>query len=128
MATLDHIIVRVESAADSAAFYSSILGFPHEVTNGPFEIIWINAGLTLNLMQDKPNDPQHLAFELPDGDFKQTLERIRTNCIPYCSTPFSRERQGPGVAYGAGGNANSIYFSGPDAHSLEIRLYNGRQA
>lgn len=128
MATIDHIILRVKNATESALFYSSVLGFTHEGRFGPFEVMRVNDGLTLDLMQMPLGDPQHLAFELSEHEFEEAFERIRSRDIPYGDDPFSRTSQGAGIAHGARGNATVLYFSDPSGNSLEIRLYRRPQA
>lgn len=123
MATLDHVIVRVRNLADSVTFYKSILGFAHDGYIAPFEVIRVNDGLTLDLMEQAPQDPMHLAFALPAASFDEVTQRLVASNIPYGSSPYSRESRGPGMALGARGMAKAIYFSDPDGHNLEIRLY-----
>ncbi|MGO4380286.1 VOC family protein [Pseudoduganella sp. RAF19] len=120
---LDHLILNVRDAAASARFYQDILGFRHEGRAGPFEIVRVNAGLTLDLMQSEPALQQHLAFALAREDFEQVHQRLKATGIAFGGNHFERNGGPPGRTLGARGMADSIYFDDPDHHSIEIRCY-----
>jgi len=73
MILLDHLILRVRNQAESIRFYQQILAFKHEGRVDPFDILRVNEGFTLDLMEQVPEDQVHLAF---------CLERAAFDAIP----------------------------------------------
>lgn len=120
-ATLDHLILPVRDAAASARFYRDVLGFAHEGRRGPFEVVRVNADLTLDLMQRTPPEGTHLAFHLDREAFDAVRERLVERGIAYGAGPFDRDGRVAANDYGARGNALALYFYDPDRHNLEIR-------
>src|SRR5450755_2428429 len=47
--TLDHIIVKVNDLEASVAFYTSVLGFIAEGTDGPFTVLRVGADFQIQL-------------------------------------------------------------------------------
>lgn len=123
MISLDHLIVHVTNPAASVQFYRDILGFHHEGRAGPFEIVRVNPGLTLDLMQSVPNTQAHLAFSVDRPTFDAVLERLRERAIPFGGEVFERDGRVAANAFGARGMADAVYFYDPDRHNLELRVY-----
>lgn len=121
MIALDHIIVPVRNARMSAGFYASMLGLRHEGRAGPFEVLRVNEGLTLDLLERAPRDRMHLAFRLPRDVFEDVRRRLERAGVALGNTPFDRNGGKPGLAAGATGMLNALYFDDPDGHNLEIR-------
>ena len=120
-AALDHLILPVSDATQSARFYRDVLGFTHEGRRGPFDVVRVNAQLTLDLMQRTPPDSMHLAFHLDRAAFDAVHERLVARGIAYGAGPFERDGRIAANDYGARGNALALYFYDPDGHNLEIR-------
>ena len=123
MTTLDHIIVRSANWTLATRFYVDVMGFTHDGFSGPFLVIRVNDSLTLDLIEEPPAEKLHLAFAMSLPCFNQILARVQVLGLPYGGTPFVRDRGQPGRTAGARGDADSIYFSDPDGHLLEIRSY-----
>lgn len=123
MIYLDHLIVRVKDASRSVDFYTNIVGFSHEGKVVPFEIIRINETLTMDLLQETPKDPIHLAFSLDQDSFRNLHQRLSDRNIPFGSGVFERDGLVDTNFYGARGLAKAFYFYDPDGHNLEARLY-----
>jgi catechol 2,3-dioxygenase-like lactoylglutathione lyase family enzyme len=121
MIALDHIIVPVSDAKASVAFYCDILGLKHEGSVGPFEVLRIDSGLTLDLLQKPPRERMHLAFRLSADAFVAAHARLLRAQIPLGSGPFNRSARAPGRTAGATGMLDAFYFDDPDGHNLEIR-------
>ncbi|UHQ18833.1 hypothetical protein LVB87_11640 [Lysobacter sp. KIS68-7] len=128
MIALDHMILRVRNAAKSVAFYRQILAFAHEGKAGPFDILRVHEGLTLDLMEQVPQDQVHLAFCLERAAFDAAHRRLIQLSIPYGNGPFDRSGGLPAKSLGARGMADALYFHDPDAHNIEIRTYESARA
>ena len=125
MATeLDHLILVVNDAAASVAFYERILGFAPEGMDGPFSVVRVHAGLTLQLAPWGTKGGTHLAFAMPRPEFDATFARIRESGTPYGDSFHAvGNNAGPGDETGARGMGKAIYFFDPDKHLVEIRHY-----
>ena len=120
--TLDHIIVTVDDIPATIKFYTEVLGFKNEGHVAHFEAVRINEGLTFDFVEGKAKF-EHFAFEMDRETFDDTFQRIKESGIPYGGEPRSSDKKAPGRSLGARGRADSIYFSDPSNHSLEIRCY-----
>jgi len=123
MIALDHMILRVRNPAKSVSFYRQILAFEHEGRAGPFDILRVHEGFTLDLMEQAPQDPVHLAFSLERPAFEAVHRRLVQSSIPFGNGPFDRTSGLPAKSLGARGMADALYFHDPDAHNIEIRTY-----
>jgi catechol 2,3-dioxygenase-like lactoylglutathione lyase family enzyme len=125
-AELDHLILVVNDAAASVAFYERILGFVPEGMDGPFSVVRVHAGLTLQLAPWGTKGGTHLAFSMTRAEFDATFARIRETGTPYGDSFHAvGNNAGPGDETGARGSGKTIYFFDPDKHLLEIRHYEG---
>lgn len=84
-AQLDHLIVNVNDARVSVAFYARVLGFTHEGEDGPFSVLRVNESLTLQLAPWGTTGGAHLAFALT-GDVRAT-RRPSDHCIVQAPAP-----------------------------------------
>lgn len=128
MISLDHMILRVRDRARSVGFYRQILAFKHEGTAGPFDILRVHEGFTLDLMEQAPQDPVHLAFCLERAAFEAAHRRLIQLRIPFGNGPFDRNGGLAAKTLGAKGMADALYFHDPDAHNIEIRTYESARA
>lgn len=126
MAVLDHVILKVNDAKASAAFYVDVLGFQHGGQDGPFTVIRVGDACQLQLAPWGTSGGEHLAFALAPAEFHRVFARIQERGIPYGDT-FDRVGQntGPGRETGARGAGPTVYFFDPNKHLLEIRTYDG---
>ncbi|HEX8979840.1 MAG TPA: VOC family protein [Parasulfuritortus sp.] len=123
MITLDHTILRVRNLRQSLGFYTSVVGLSHAGSAGPFEIVRVGPALTLDLMQETPKDPVHLAFSLDSDAFEAMRARLAERGIPFGGDVFTRDGRISENTFGARGIARAFYFYDPDRHNLEARLY-----
>jgi catechol 2,3-dioxygenase-like lactoylglutathione lyase family enzyme len=124
MASVDHIILKVNSLEDSVAFYTSVLGFVAEGTDGPFTVVRVGPDCQLQLAPWGTAGFEHYAFAVSRTEFEQIFERIKAAGIAYGPTFASvGTNTGPGVEDGARGLAPTLYFNDPNKHLLEVRSY-----
>lgn len=122
MAELDHMILNVADPAASLRFYQEVLEFRPEGRTGPFHVLRVNPGLTLDLLDAPPAQRLHLAFRVDAARFERIVARLRERDIPFGGQHADRSGSPPQPAQGAFGLAASCYFEDPDGHYLEIRL------
>ena len=124
MATLDHIILKVNDLEDSVAFYTGILGFTNEGTDGPFTVIRVSRDFVIQLSPYGTESSEHYAFSVSLDEFTRIFDRIRSAGVEYGpSFDTVGSNTGPGEETGAQGLAPTLYFNDPNKHLLEIRTY-----
>lgn len=128
MATsIDHIILAVNDVPASLEFYGRILGFAHEGEDGPFSVVRVSEGFTLQLAPWGTKGGEHLAFAMSRADFELVFARIQAAGLEYGDSFHTVGKQrGPGTESGARGPGATIYFFDPNKHLLEIRHYEAR--
>ena len=123
-AHLDHLILKVNDARATAEFFERILGFKPEGQDGPFSVVRVNDGLTLQLAPWGTSGGEHLAFAMTRSEFDVAFERLRASGAPYGDAFHSVGNQkGPGDETGARGAGKAVYFFDPNKHLIEIRHY-----
>ena len=117
MVELNHTIVRVGDKQDSARFLTDILGLEEATSYGPFLVVQMANGVSLDLADDHGVvNPQHYAFLVSDQEFDEIFARIGQRNLPYWAGPG---RRGPGrINTNDGGRG--VYWEDPDGHMLEI--------
>jgi len=129
MATIDHLILRVNDVAASVDFYINILGFEHAGKEGPFTVIRVSQDFTLQLAPWGTDGNEHLAFALSRKAFDRVFALMKEKGIPYGDSYHSvGNNSGPGVESGARGIAPTVYMMDPNKHLVEIRTYDGNDA
>lgn len=124
MAQLDHLIVAVNDRERAVAFYVEVLGFAAEGLDGPFAVVRVNAGLTLQFSAWGTAGGMHLAFAMAKAEFEAVFARVRREGIAY-GDAFDQvgNMRGPGEESGARGMGQAVYLFDPDRHLIEIRHY-----
>jgi len=121
---LDYMILKVNDAEESVAFYTRVLGLGYEGTQGPFSVLRVTSAFTLQLAAWGSEGGEHLAFALEPKEFDAAFARIRDAGIAYGDSFHSvGNMKGPGEEAGARGNGRALYFFDPSKHLLEIRSY-----
>lgn len=124
MATLDHMILKVNDLDASVRFYTQIMGFSHEGVNGPFTIIRVNDEFQIQLAPGGTPGFEHYAFAVTRNDFESIFARVKSAGIGYGPTFDSvGANTGPGKETGAKGPGPTLYFNDPNNHLIEIRTY-----
>jgi catechol 2,3-dioxygenase-like lactoylglutathione lyase family enzyme len=121
---LNHTIVHARNKHASAAFLAEILGLPAPTTYGPFAVVELANGVSLDFADDAGTiRTQHYAFLVGEDDFDAVLGRIVERGVDYWADPYHRR---PNVVNTNDGG-RGLYWSDPDGHNLEIltRPYGG---
>jgi catechol 2,3-dioxygenase-like lactoylglutathione lyase family enzyme len=114
---LNHTIVKCTDKQASARFLVEILGLPEPTTYGPFVVVQVANGVSLDYADDHGRvHPQHYAFLVSEDDFDQIHGRIVERGLTYWADPGHRTENE--INHGDGGRG--LYWSDPDDHNLEI--------
>jgi catechol 2,3-dioxygenase-like lactoylglutathione lyase family enzyme len=114
---LNHTIVWCRDKRRSAAFLSDILGLSKPTRFGPFLVVEVDNGASLDFHDFKSEiAPQHYAFLVAEDDFDAIFGRIRDRKLKYWADP-GQTRQGEINRHDGG---RGVYFEDPDGHLLEI--------
>lgn len=114
---LNHTIVWCRDKARAAGYVSALLGRPAPTTFGPFLVVALDNGVSLDFHDtDERIAPQHYAFLTTEEQFDEIFGRIQARGIAYWADPGQAQ---PGkINHNDGGRG--VYFEGPDGHFLEI--------
>lgn len=115
---LNHTIVAARDPATSATFLSEILGVAAPHRFGPFQVVDVANGVSLDFVEagDEEIVSQHYAFLVSEVEFDDIFGRIQAWRLPYWADPGRRL---PGeINHHDGGRG--VYFPDPDGHFLEI--------
>ena len=114
---LNHTIVNVPNKQVSATFVADILGRPTPTSYGPFLVVELDNGVSLDFADDHgPAHPQHYAFLVSEAEFDEIFARIRTRGLTYWADPGRRR---PGELNTNDGG-RGVYWEEPGGHFLEI--------
>lgn len=113
----NHTIVHARDSRASAAFLTEILGLSAPTRFGPFLVVEVDNGVSLDFFEtDEEITPQHYAFLISEAEFDEIFGRIRERGIPFWADP-GRTRPGE-INHGDGGRG--VYFEDPSGNFLEI--------
>jgi hypothetical protein len=115
MAELNHTIVASRDRWAGARFLADVLGLPEPVAFGPFAVVTVANGVSLDYLQTADVVPQHYAFLVTDDEFDAVSGRLRERGLSTWGDPGHRE---PGPNHHDGGRG--LYFDSPEGHNLEI--------
>ena len=120
---LNHTIVAAHDRHEAAPFLTEVLGLAPPTTFGPFAVVELANGASLDFMDEEPVLPRHYAFLVTEEEFDAILGRIRDRGLDYWADPF---QQHPGEINTDDGG-RGLYWHDPDGHILEIitRPYGG---
>ncbi len=114
---LNHTIVWCRDKTRSAAFLTEILGLPPATTYGPFRVVELGNGVSLDFHDtDGAIAPQHYAFLIDEAELDAVFERVQDRGLEYWADPA---RQNPGAINRRDGG-RGFYFEDPDGHFLEV--------
>jgi catechol 2,3-dioxygenase-like lactoylglutathione lyase family enzyme len=112
---LNHTIVWCHDPHRSATFLTEILGLPPAKPFGPFLVVELSNGVSLDFCEtDGEIAMQHYAFLIGEDDFDLIFARLRG--LEYWADP-GRHRLGE-INHSDGGRG--VYFKDPDGHLLEL--------
>jgi catechol 2,3-dioxygenase-like lactoylglutathione lyase family enzyme len=115
---LNHTIVPVRDKQASAMFLTSLLGLPTPTTFGPFLVVTLSNGVSLDFVDtsDDIRPQQHYAFLVSEAEFDTIFDRVRALGRQYWADPQHQEPGEINTRYGGRG----VYFDDPDGHILEL--------
>jgi catechol 2,3-dioxygenase-like lactoylglutathione lyase family enzyme len=114
---LNHTIVWCRDQQKSASFLADILGLPAPGRFGPFHVVEVANGISLDFHQkDGEIAMQHYAFLISEPEFDQIFGRIRERGLQHWADP-GQNRAGQ-INHHDGGRG--VYFEDPDGHLLEV--------
>ena len=124
MASIDHVILKVNNLDESRTFYTDIMGFRFEGMDGPFAVVTVSPSFQLQIAPWGTRGFEHYAFSVTRREFEAIFARVRAAEIAFGPTFDSvGSNTGPGEEAGARGVAPTLYFNDPNKHLLEIRWY-----
>jgi len=114
---LNHTIVWCRDQEKSANFLAEILGRQAPTRYGPFHVVEVDNGVSLDFHEtDEPIAMQHYAFLIGEDDFDVIYGRIREREIGHWADPGQSK---PGRINRRDGG-RGVYFEDPDGHLLEV--------
>jgi catechol 2,3-dioxygenase-like lactoylglutathione lyase family enzyme len=114
---LNHTIVWCRDKQDSAQFLADILNLPQPKIFGPFLVVELSNGVSLDFHEMEGRiSRQHYAFLVSEEEFDEVFSRIKGKGIRHWADP-ARRRPGA-INHNDGGRG--VYFEDPDGHFLEI--------
>jgi extradiol dioxygenase family protein len=120
---LNHTIVHTHDKRAEARFVAEVLGLPEPGSFGPFAVVELQNGVSLDFMDVEGEiTAQHYAFLISEEEFDAVAGRLRERGIPTWADPGHRR---PGHNTNDGGRG--LYFDSPEGHNLEVitRPYGG---
>ena len=113
----NHTIVWCRDQQRSATFLAEILGLPAPTPFGPFLVVKLDDGVSLDFDQVEGDVAfQHYAFLIDEDDFDSIFARIRERGLQYWADPGKRRA---GEIYRNNGG-RGFYFDSPDGQLLEV--------
>jgi catechol 2,3-dioxygenase-like lactoylglutathione lyase family enzyme len=114
---LNHTIVAARDKRAAATFLTELLGLPAPAPFGPFLVVNVDNGVSLDFMDTSEDiHPQHYAFLVSEADFDTIFGRIRAQQLDYWADPFHQQ---PGEINTRDGG-RGVYFDDPNGHVLEL--------
>jgi catechol 2,3-dioxygenase-like lactoylglutathione lyase family enzyme len=115
---LDHVIVSARDQRRSARMLAELLGVPWAESGvGPFSPVYVNAGLTLDFIDDAgPFPVEHFCFRVGEDEFDRILARLQAAGIAYRSAVRGPEDMQINTDYGG----RMLYWNVPDGHQWEM--------
>jgi hypothetical protein len=113
---LNHTIVNTHDKRVGARFVSDVLGLPEPGSFGPFAVVELHNGVSLDFLDVEGEIAvQHYAFLITEAEFDAVAERLRERGVPTWADPGRRT---PGFNTNDGGRG--LYFDSPEGHNLEV--------
>ena len=113
---LNHTIVFTRDKQAEARFVAEVLGLPEPGSFGPFAVVELANGVSLDFMDlDGEIAAQHYAFLISEDEFDAVAQRLRERGLPTWADPGRRT---PGFNTNDGGRG--LYFDSPEGHNLEV--------
>ncbi|GEL21346.1 cysteine transferase [Pseudonocardia sulfidoxydans NBRC 16205] len=110
---LNHTIVNSTDADAEARFVADVLGLPEPTRFGPFTVVEVANGVSLDFMTAASPASQHYAFLISEAEFDGVAARLAgrdTWADPGHRTPGQNAHNG----------GRGMYFDSPSGHNLEV--------
>lgn len=117
--SFNHTIVAARDKRKSAEFLTDLFGLPGPSPFGPFMVVTLEHGASLDFADVAENDdirPQHYAFLVSEEEFDMIYGKITSGGLAHWADPGARR---PGEINTRDGG-RGVYFNDPAGHSLEI--------
>ena len=114
---LNHHIIHAHDKNATAEHFVEILGLRQPTTYGPFLVVQVSNGVSLDVAEhDVDPQSQHYAFLVSEEEFDEIHERIKTRGLEWWA---DASHQQPGeINHNDGGRG--LYWNDPNGHILEI--------
>jgi catechol 2,3-dioxygenase-like lactoylglutathione lyase family enzyme len=112
----NHTLVNAQDKRESAAFLVSLLGLPEPKKYGPFLVVELGNGASLDFVNADYVHPQHYAFLVSEPEFDEILGRIKARGLTFWADPFSKNEG----QWNTDDGGRGIYWEDPNGHMLEI--------
>ncbi|HKO66700.1 MAG TPA: VOC family protein [Burkholderiaceae bacterium] len=113
----NHTIVWCRDQQRSATFLADILGLAAPIRFGPFLVVTLDDGASLDFDQVEGDIAfQHYAFLIDEDDFDAIFSRIGERRLQYWADP-GKKRASEIYRHNGG---RGFYFESPDGHLLEV--------
>jgi catechol 2,3-dioxygenase-like lactoylglutathione lyase family enzyme len=114
---LNHHIIPARDKHESAAFMAEVLGLDPPQRFGPFVVVELDNGLSLDFADNDGDFSRlHYAFLVSEQEFDEIFGRIQQRGLQFWADP-STNRPGE-INHNDGGRG--CYFLDPSGHFLEI--------
>ncbi|MGH8511842.1 MAG: VOC family protein [Gammaproteobacteria bacterium] len=114
---LNHTIVWCRDRQNSATFLTEVLGLPGPTRFGPFLVVQLSNGVSLDFHEiDGEISSQHYAFLISEDDFDRVFARIRGRGLQHWADPGKHRAD----EINRNGGGRGVYFEDPDGHLLEV--------
>jgi hypothetical protein len=115
---LNHTIIWANNPAETANFLCEILGLPEAERFGPFLVVRMANGVSLDVKEKATEkvSPQHYAFLVSETEFDEIFSRVKSRNLDYWADPAQEE---PGTI-NTRDHGRGFYFLEPSGHYLEI--------
>ena len=114
---LNHTIVACTDRERSATFYTEVFGLPPAREFGPFLVVDLDNGVSLDFIGGDENpESVHYAFLVGEDEWDAIFARVQERGLSYWADPAQRQPGEINHHYGGRG----VYFPDPDGHFLEI--------
>lgn len=115
-AELNHTIVPATDKRVSADFLGTILGIDGATSWGPFVVLPMANGVSLDFVDATGFQEHHYAFLTGEDEFDAMFARMRATGTGFYADPSRRTPGEINHHYGGRG----VYFDDPDHHLMEI--------
>jgi catechol 2,3-dioxygenase-like lactoylglutathione lyase family enzyme len=120
---LNHTIVPTRDKRAGAQFVTDVLGLPEPGSFGPFAVVELANGVSLDFMDVEGEiSVQHYAFLITEEEFDAVSGRLRERGVATWADPGHHT-----AGFNTNDGGRGLYFDSPEGHNLEVltRPYGG---